>query len=75
VIQVVDVLLGLDADAPESRLTLRPALPEWLSEIRLSNLGLGPGSVDLIVGRQPDGSHRLETGPTPTLKVGIATNS
>ena len=75
VIQAVDVLLGLDADASQGRLTLRPALPDWLSQIRLSKLGIGSRNVDLIVSRQPDGSHSLETGRTERLNVGLAADS
>ncbi|HZU74259.1 MAG TPA: glycogen debranching N-terminal domain-containing protein [Acidimicrobiales bacterium] len=72
VIQAVDVLLGLEADAPGGRLTLRPALPDWLSEVGLTGLGVGPASVDLIATRQADGSHRLEVGGAGSLEVALA---
>jgi glycogen debranching enzyme len=72
VIHAVDVLLGLDADAPGGRLTLRPALPEWLDEVGLTSLGVGPGSVDLIATRQPHGSHSLEVGRAGGLEVTLA---
>ncbi len=60
VIQAVEVLAGLEADAPAGTLTLRPALPRWLDWLRLADLGLGQARVDLTVIRRPDGSHKLE---------------
>jgi glycogen debranching enzyme len=60
VIHLVTVLLGLDADAPNKRLTLRPWLPAWLHEVRLSNLRVGDTSVDLRVRRLATGGHGLD---------------
>jgi glycogen debranching enzyme len=42
--------------APEQRQIRfdRPALPDWLSEVRLSRLRLGDASADLVVRRTPD---------------------
>jgi glycogen debranching enzyme len=67
VVHAVQVLISLHADAPARTLTLRPAMPSWLREIRLANLGLGPGSVDFSVQRNTDGSHELHgrTGRRP----------
>ncbi|MBI3296853.1 MAG: amylo-alpha-1,6-glucosidase [Elusimicrobia bacterium] len=48
--------LGISIDARERRLTLRnPALPPWLDTVRLSNLAVGAGSVDLNLTRRGDG--------------------
>jgi glycogen debranching enzyme len=60
VIHLVTVLLGLDADAPHRHLTLRPWLPAWLEEVRLTNLRVGDASVDLRVHRLAAGGHGLD---------------
>jgi glycogen debranching enzyme len=44
VIQLVAVLLGLHADASAHVLRVRPALPDWLGEIRLEQLTVGDAS-------------------------------
>jgi glycogen debranching enzyme len=42
--------LGLQIDGPEAQLTLtRPMLPSFLGELRLHNLKVAQGSVDLLV--------------------------
>ena len=64
VIELIAVLLGLDADAPAGVLRLDPALPEWLPDVRLERLAVGDASVDLRVMRQSDGSHVLDVGRT-----------
>ena len=53
VIHILTALLGLEPDAANKRLMLRPALPDWLDEIELTNLRVGHASVDLRV--TPDG--------------------
>lgn len=60
VIQLISVLLGLEADAPSRSLVVRPALPEWLPEIRLEHLAVGNATIDLTVTRQPDSTHTLD---------------
>jgi len=60
VIQLIAVLLGLEADAPAQSLRVRPALPDWLPEIRLERLSVGDATVDLAVARRPDGTHALD---------------
>jgi glycogen debranching enzyme len=60
VVHLIAVLLGLDADAPAGRLTVRPALPEWLPEIRLERLTVGTSAVDIRVTLRPDGGHDLD---------------
>jgi glycogen debranching enzyme len=45
---IVSATLGMRPDAREHRLELlRPALPEWLPDLRLRNLRVGDGFVDL----------------------------
>jgi glycogen debranching enzyme len=51
VIHLLRALLGLEPDAANKRLVLRPALPDWLDEIELTNLRVGDASVDLRVTR------------------------
>jgi glycogen debranching enzyme len=51
VIHLLSALLGLEPDAANKRLVLRPALPDWLDEIELTNLRVGNASVDLRVTR------------------------
>lgn len=60
IIQLVEVLLGLEADATKHTLRLRPALPEWLTEIRLEHLTVGDSSIDLTVRRNTAGEHEFE---------------
>ncbi len=58
-VHLVTILLGVEADASSSLLELDPALPEWLDEIVLANLRVGPGAVDLRVSRNKAGVHQL----------------
>ena len=48
-IHLVHALLGIEPDAANKRLRLRPQLPEWLSEVELTNLRVGEAWVDLRV--------------------------
>jgi len=59
-VHMVSTLLGIDADAAKGVLRLRPALPEWMSEITLRQLRVGDASADLQVIRRSDGSHRVD---------------
>ena len=54
------LLIGPAAEATARCLQLRPALPDWLSEVRLKQWRVGQASVDLTVSRLEDGTHRLE---------------
>ena len=58
-VQLLATLLGLDADASARTLCVRPALPEWLSQLRVERLAVGSASVNLCVTRGDDGSHEL----------------
>ena len=51
VIHLLSAFLGLEPDAANQRLAVRPALPDWLDEIVLTNLRVGDASVDLRVTR------------------------
>jgi glycogen debranching enzyme len=60
IVHLVATLLGLDADAPNKVLRLRPSLPEWMSEVTLRQLRVGAASVDFRVSRRTDGDHGVE---------------
>jgi glycogen debranching enzyme len=63
VIHLIATLLGLDADATGAAgpvVRLRPALPDWLPEVRLDGLTVGTASVDLRVTRDAAGQHAVE---------------
>ena len=46
---LLQAILGMKIDAMRSRISfLRPVLPEFLEEIRIKNLKVGNGSVDLL---------------------------
>jgi glycogen debranching enzyme len=49
-------MLGLEADAHQERLRIRPSLPDWLNTMRVSNLRIGNKRVELIVEKR-DGRH------------------
>jgi glycogen debranching enzyme len=59
-VHLVATFLGVDADAAQGVLRLRPALPEWMAEVTLRQLRVGDASVDFRVVRHPDGSHGAE---------------
>jgi glycogen debranching enzyme len=60
IVHLAATLLGLDADAANRVLYLRPALPEWMSQVTLRQLRVGEAKVDLRVGKRPDGTHCVE---------------
>jgi len=55
----IQMMLGLEADAPNGRLLVNPTLPDWLSSIELSGLRVGKTSLDLRFWRD-DGESRYE---------------
>ncbi len=50
--QLVQALLGLRADAPNRRLLVDPALPEWLPDITLRDMRVGGSRVSLRFWRE-----------------------
>lgn len=62
IVHLIAVYAGLEADAPNHTLHLRPALPPWLGDLRLDHLTVGDASVDLHITRHPDGSHAVDIG-------------
>jgi glycogen debranching enzyme len=60
VFHFVQAMLGIQADAPNNRLTVDPHLPEWLPDVTLRGLKIGGSIVDLRFWREADRS-RWET--------------
>lgn len=52
IFMLLQALLGIQADAPHGRLTVDPSLPDWLPEVRLSNLRIGKARLDLRFWRE-----------------------
>ena len=55
VFMLIQSALGLHIDAPRRRVVFtRPLLPAYLERVSLSNVGVGQGSVDLVLERHGD---------------------
>jgi len=48
----LQAMLGLVPDAPNGRLYIDPALPDWLPDVRLTNLRIGAQQLDIQFFRQ-----------------------
>jgi glycogen debranching enzyme len=57
IFHMVRVILGLRADAPNRRLYVNPTLPDWLPEIELQRLQVGPCFLTLHFWREGKTSH------------------
>ena len=78
IFQLVQAILGLDADAPNRRLWVNPTLPDWLPHLELTGLRIGNASIDLRFWRdagrsrfevtsQEGGPLRVEEGSESSL--------
>jgi glycogen debranching enzyme len=56
IFHMLRTMLGLRADAPHKRLYVNPTLPDWLPEIELQHLRVGPCSITLHFWREGDSS-------------------
>jgi glycogen debranching enzyme len=54
VFQVVQAVLGLEADLPNRRLHVVPCLPDWLPSLNLCGLQIGPVRLDVSAWRDGD---------------------
>ncbi len=72
IIQLLDVFLGFEADAPKGTLKLRPALPEWLEAVAVSGLLFADERLALEVHRTSSGGHELEVSSGAGLDVALA---
>jgi glycogen debranching enzyme len=48
-VHLLTAMLGLEPSAAEERMTVSPALPPWLTEVRISGLRVGQAQADLEV--------------------------
>ena len=53
----MQAILGLRPDAPAGRLRLDPALPDWLPDVTLHGLRMGPHSFDIAFRREGGATH------------------
>ncbi|HUY06799.1 MAG TPA: glycogen debranching N-terminal domain-containing protein [Acidimicrobiales bacterium] len=60
IVHLVSTLLGLDPDAQDGAVRLRPTLPAWMDEVTLRQLRIGESSLDLQISQRPDGEHELK---------------
>lgn len=56
IFHMLRTMLGLRADAPNKRLYVNPTLPEWLPEIELKHVTVGPCFISLHFWRDGDAS-------------------
>ncbi len=54
IFHMLRTILGLRADAPHQRLYVKPTLPDWLPDIELQHLLVGPCSLALRFWREGD---------------------
>ncbi|GAC1303321.1 MAG: glycogen debranching N-terminal domain-containing protein [Ktedonobacteraceae bacterium] len=52
IFMMVQTILGIRADVPHKRLFVQPTLPEWLPEIKLEHMRVGPCSMTLRFWRE-----------------------
>ena len=69
VFSLVTAMLGLSPDAPAGMLYVDPHLPEWLPDLTLTELLLGPDEFDLRFERQADGTTDFTVLRGPAQKV------
>ncbi|MBC8122509.1 MAG: amylo-alpha-1,6-glucosidase [Gemmatimonadaceae bacterium] len=71
---LIRTIVGLEADAPNRRLRVQPALPEWLPDLTLTNLAVGDAKVTLRFWRVGEQSHWEVTDLQGELNVYIDGN-
>lgn len=59
-VQLLEALIGLEPDAANQSLALRPALPPWLERVAVADLTVGTAVADLLLQRNPDGTHSVD---------------
>jgi|SRR5579864_394466 len=69
---MIQAMVGIYPYAPMDVLLVDPHLPEWLPQIRLTNLRVGKGRIDIRFYREKDGSSNYEIldqhGPLHVLR-------
>lgn len=66
---LLQVLLGLQADAPAGRLVVAPALPPWLQWVEVENLQVGPSRVTFRCWREGERSRMEVVDVSGPLRV------
>ena len=69
VFHLLQAVLGLQADAPNHRLSVDPQLPPWVPEVTLRGLAVGQARLDLRFWREGDGTRWEASGQTGELAV------
>lgn len=52
IFHMIQTILGVQADAPHKRLIVHPTLPDWLPDIELHRMRIGPCSISLHFWRE-----------------------
>ncbi|HVB02049.1 MAG TPA: glycogen debranching N-terminal domain-containing protein [Acidimicrobiales bacterium] len=60
IIHLVSTFLGIDPNAQYGTVRLQPNLPEWMSEVTMSQLRVGESSLDLRFTKGHDGRDEVE---------------
>jgi glycogen debranching enzyme len=68
---MLQAILGLEADAAHSTLSLCPRLPTWLNSVQLRNLRVGDKRLDLQVERDGGGIHVSLLGGDESISLKI----
>ena len=73
VFALLQAMLGIEFDAPNGRLVVRPELPEWLPDVTVRNLVVGAEVLDIAFWREGDRTyHKVLRGDPGVLTVGSA---
>ena len=73
IFMLLRAILGIEADAPHRRLTVAPALPDWLPRLNLTNLRVGETRLHLRFWREDAASRwdvMAQDGPEITVVTG-----
>ena len=72
IIHLITTLIGIHPDAASKRVVVKPALPNWLPEVTLTNLRIGQATIDLHITREhvetlhAQGELEVASGTAPT---------
>jgi glycogen debranching enzyme len=69
VFSLLQSLVGVVPEPATNTLAIDPALPDWLPELALSNIRVGPRSVTLRLRRESDGSTSAEMDDDPGVTL------
>jgi glycogen debranching enzyme len=69
IFHLLQAVLGLQADAPNHRLSVDPQLPPWVPEVTLRGLAVGQARLDLRFWREGDRTRWEASGQTGELAV------